>query len=115
MPGWEQPLGALAARHDLIAVRLLDPLEMPLPDLGLLTFQDAETGEQVFVDTHDRGFRRRFEGIAAAREEALRTTFANAGVDALEISTDEDPVDAVARFAHMRRRRATMAQPGLAS
>jgi uncharacterized protein (DUF58 family) len=114
MPGWEQPLGALASRHDVIAVRLLDPLEQRLPDLGLLTFQDAETGEQLFVDTHDRGFRHRFEGIAAAREEALRAAFANAGVDALELSTDDDPVDAVARFAEMRRRRLALAQPGVA-
>jgi uncharacterized protein (DUF58 family) len=106
MPGWEQPLGALAARHDVIAVRLLDPLEQRLPDLGLLTFQDAETGEQLFVDTHDRKVRCRFESIAAAREEALHAAFAAAGVDAMEISTAEDPVDAVARFAQMRRRMA---------
>ncbi len=115
MPGWEQPLGALAGRHDVIAVRLLDPLEQKLPDLGLLTFQDAETGEQLFVDTHDRGFRRRFNAIAEARDEALRTTFANAGVDALELSTADDPVDAVARFAHMRRRRMLLAAAGVAT
>jgi uncharacterized protein (DUF58 family) len=114
MPGWEKPLGALASRHDVIAVRLLDPLEQKLPDLGLITFQDAETGEQLFVDTHDRRFRRRFESIAAARDEALRTTFANAGVDALELSTNDDPVDAVARFAHMRRRRLAALMPGMA-
>jgi uncharacterized protein (DUF58 family) len=113
MPGWEKPLGVLASRHDVIAVRLLDPLEARLPDLGLLTFQDAETGEQIFVDTHDRGFRRRFESIAAARDEALRATFAAAGVDALELSTNDDVIDAVARFAEMRRRRPA-APPGTA-
>ena len=112
MPGWERPLGALASRHDVIAVRLLDPLEQRLPDMGLLTFQDAETGEQLFVDTHDRKFRRRFESIAAARDEALRTTFATSGVDVLELSTDDDVVDAVARFAQMRRRRLALALPG---
>jgi uncharacterized protein (DUF58 family) len=111
MPGWEQPLGALASRHDVVAVRLLDPLESRLPDLGLLTFEDAETGEQIFVDTHDRGFRRRFESIAAARDEALRATFAGAGVDALELSTDDDVVDAVARFANVRRRRMVAPPP----
>ena len=56
-PGWEKPLAQLANRHDVIAVRLTDPLEVRLPDLGLITFQDAESGEQLFVDTHDKGFR----------------------------------------------------------
>src|SRR6266545_5604518 len=59
-PGWAQPLAHLAQRHDVVAVRLYDPLETNLPDLGLLVIQDAETGEQLFVDTHDARFRRRF-------------------------------------------------------
>ena len=104
-PGWEKPLGQLASRHDVIAVRLSDPLEMQLPDLGLLTFQDAESGEQLFVDTHDRGFRHRFAAAAEAREEKLRTTFQNAGVDTLELSTEDDVTDAVLRFADMRKHR----------
>jgi len=113
-PGWEKPLGRLAARHDVVAVRLSDPLEVRLPDLGLLTFQDSETGEQLFVDTHDPNFRRRFAEIAAAREEQLREAFGNAGVDALEISTEDDVADAVLRFADMRKHRAKLSQ-GVAS
>jgi hypothetical protein len=54
-PGWEKPLGELARRHDVVAVRLLDPLELNLPDLGLVTVRDAESGEQLLVDTHDSG------------------------------------------------------------
>ncbi len=54
-PGWEAALGRLAQRHEVTAVRLYDPLEMELPDVGLLTMNDAETGEQLVVDTHDRG------------------------------------------------------------
>ena len=104
-PGWEKPLARLANRHDVIAVRLSDPLELRLPDLGLLTFQDAESGEQVFVDTHDRGFRRRFAAVAEAREESLRSAFASAGVDTLELSTEDDVTDAVLRFADMRKQR----------
>jgi uncharacterized protein (DUF58 family) len=102
-PGWEKPMAQLAARHDLIAVRLSDPLETRLPDLGLLTFQDAESGEQVFVDTHDKGFRARFAQAARARDEALQDMFIAAGVDALEISTEDDVADAVLRFADMRK------------
>ena len=104
-PGWEQPLGELAQRHDVVAVRLLDPLELELPDLGLLTIRDAETGEQLLVDTHDRGFRQRFARIAAQREAELRESLARAGVDALELSTDDDLAEAVVRFVDLRRHR----------
>lgn len=104
-PGWEKPLALLANRHDVIAVRLSDPLEMRLPDLGLITFQDAENGEQLFVDTHDRGFRARFARAAEAREGELQAAFQSAGVDALELSTEDDVADAVLRFADMRRLR----------
>ena len=103
--GWERPLLQLAQRHEVIAVRLHDPLEAELPDLGLVVFQDAETGEQLFVDTHDAGFRRRFMAEAAKQESQMRQAFAQAGVDALELSTDADIVDTVIRFAELRRRR----------
>jgi len=104
-PGWERPLGELARRHDVVAVRLLDPLERELPDLGLLPMRDAETGEQLLVDTHDPGFRQRFAAIAARREAQLREALARAGVDALELATDEDLFGAVRRFVDLRRRR----------
>ncbi|WP_372657313.1 DUF58 domain-containing protein [Hydrogenophaga sp.] len=104
-PGWEKPLGELARRHDVVAVRLLDPLEMGLPDIGLLTLRDAETGEQLLVDTHDPGFRQRFARIAAQRETALRESLSRAGVDTLELSTDDDLAEAVLRFAGLRRQR----------
>ena len=70
-PGWEATLGQLAERHEVTAVRLFDPLEMDLPDLGLVTMRDAETGEQIVVDTHDRGFRKRFAAVAERRENEL--------------------------------------------
>ncbi|HET7159632.1 MAG TPA: DUF58 domain-containing protein, partial [Burkholderiales bacterium] len=79
-PGWAQPLAHIAQRHEAIAVRLYDPLERELPDLGMLVVQDAETGEQLFVDTHDRAFRRRFAEAAARREAQLRSAFRHAGV-----------------------------------
>jgi len=104
-PGWERPLTELARRHDVVAVRVHDPLERELPDLGMITVQDPETGEQLFVDTHDRGFRRRFAEEAAKREAGLRKSFAIAGVDLLELSTEEALLDAVVRFAGLRKRR----------
>ena len=111
-PGWEKPLGLLASRHDVVAVRLSDPLEVQLPDLGLLTFQDSETGEQMFVDTHDPGFRGRFAALAQRHEETLHAAFQTAGVDTVELSTEDDVIDAVLRFADMRKHRSALRVPG---
>lgn len=108
-PGWAKPLALLARRHEVLAVRLYDPLEMELPDLGLFVMQDAETGEQLFIDTHDRGFRARFTEIARRREAELRAAFRDAGVDALELATGDDLADAIVRFAELRKRRSQLA------
>ena len=104
-PGWAVPLGRLARRHELLAVRLVDPLEMALPDIGLLTVEDAETGEQLLVDTQDAGFRDRFEAMAAQHEAALRDQLQSAGVDVLELATDEDLLGALLRYVALRRQR----------
>lgn len=112
-PGWAKPMANLAQRHEIIAVRLYDPLEMELPDLGLITMRDAETGEQLFVDTHDRAFRKRFAALAERREQELRSAFTQAGVDALELSTDDDLANAILRFADLRKRRSQLAGGGL--
>jgi uncharacterized protein (DUF58 family) len=111
-PGWAEPLAHLAQRHEVVAVRLYDPLEMALPDLGLLVIQDAETGEQLFVDTHDRGFRKRFAREAERREAELRGALVHAGVDGLELATDDELVDAILRFADLRKRRSQLAAGG---
>ncbi|HLX30909.1 MAG TPA: DUF58 domain-containing protein [Casimicrobiaceae bacterium] len=106
---WAPALAQFAERHEVIAVRLYDPLEQELPDIGLLTMQDAETGEQIFVDTHDRGFRKRFVKAAQTREARLRAGFRDAGVDVLELSTNDDLADAILRFADLRKRRSHLA------
>jgi uncharacterized protein (DUF58 family) len=111
-PGWAKPLAQLARRHEVVAVRLYDHLEMELPDLGLLVMQDAETGEQIFVDTHDRKFRKRFAAVAERREEELRGAFRQAGIDALELATDDDLMDAILRFADLRKQRSQLAAGG---
>ena len=111
-PGWSQPLAHLARRHEVVAVRLYDALEMELPDLGLLVMQDAETGEQLFVDTHDRAFRKRFAAAAERRENDLRSAFSQAGVDTLELSTHDNLVDAILRFADLRKQRSQLAAGG---
>jgi uncharacterized protein (DUF58 family) len=103
-PGWEKPLALLAQKHEVVAVRLFDPLETHLPDLGLITMRDAESGEQLLVDTSNAKFRQRFVQIAAQRETVLRQTLARAGVDTLELSTDDDLVQSILRFTELRKR-----------
>jgi len=104
-PGWEKPLTMLAQRHEVIAIRLWDPRETELPDLGVILMEDAETGEQLYVDTGDPGFRRRFQAAAQERAAALQQTFRRAGVDLLALSTEEDLVRSLVRFANLRRQR----------
>jgi uncharacterized protein (DUF58 family) len=105
LPGWERPLSLLNQRHEVLAVRLWDRREVELPDVGPLLLQDAETGEQLYVDTHDRYFRRRFEELSRQREAALAQAFTHAGVDVLSLSTEEDLVRAILRFARLRQQR----------
>jgi uncharacterized protein (DUF58 family) len=104
-PGWESPLSLLNQRHDVLAIRLWDPREVELPDIGIVVMQDAETGEQIHVDTHDRKFRQRFFDAAQSREQALKQSFKRAGVDMLALSTEEDMVRAIVRFAKQRQGR----------
>jgi len=108
-PGWDKALALLARRHEIIAVRLYDPLELELPDLGFVMMQDAESGEQLFVDTHDRGFRKRFVHAAQQREVALRDALSAAGIDCLELATDDHLGAALLRFTQLRKRRSQLA------
>jgi len=107
VPGWDRLLSMVAHRHELLAVRLSDPFDGELPDLGPLVLEDSETGEQLFVDTHDRRFRRRFAEIAQRRREELSAMMARAGVDQLGLSLDGDLVRDLVRFAAVRARRRT--------
>jgi uncharacterized protein (DUF58 family) len=104
-PGWERPMSLLARRHEVLAIRVHDPRESVLPDVGPLVMQDAETGERMWVDTRDRGFRERFEAAAREREAALDATFRRAGIEAHPLSTEDDLVAAIVRIARRRARR----------
>lgn len=103
-PGWQAPLARLSQKHEVLAVRLVDPLDGALPPLGLVVMGDAETGEQILVDTGDARLRARHAQALAEHEDALRDGLADAGVDALELSTDDDLADALTRFVRLRRR-----------
>jgi uncharacterized protein (DUF58 family) len=104
-PGWEKPLSLLTQRHDVLTIRLWDPREVALPDVGIVIFEDAETGEQIYVDTHDSKFRQRFNEAARQRAATLEAAFRRAGVDTLPLSTEDDVVRAIVRFANLRQMR----------
>jgi uncharacterized protein (DUF58 family) len=103
VPGWERSLELLNRRHELLAVRLVDPREVELPDVGPILMDDAETGEQLYVDTADAGFRRRFKAAAEQREADIAGAFRRSGVDAVTLSTEDDLVRAIVRMAMERR------------
>ncbi len=104
-PGWERTMGLLNQSHEVVPVRVWDPREVNLPDVGPIYMQDAETGEQLYVDTHDERFRKNFEIASQQREKELAAAFKQAGVDVLSLSTDEDIVKAIVRYATLRQQR----------
>ena len=106
-PGWERPLLQLAERNEVVAIRLVDPREYELPDAGVIVVEDAETGEQLLVDSSDAEFRHRLRAAGEAREAELREATLRVGVDIYEVSTGDDLVPALVRIveSHRRRRR----------
>ncbi len=104
-PGWERPLALLARRHDVVAIQVVDPRESELPPVGMVYVEDAETGEQIFVDTSDPVFRSRLAAAATERAEELAAATRRAGTDLHRVATDDDLVRALARISELRRRR----------
>ena len=102
--GWTRPMSLLSRRHDLVPVRVWDPREVELPDVGVVLVEDSETGEQLSVDTRDKKFRQRFIEAARRRDATLTQAFRRAGTAALSLSTEEDLVSAILRFASLRKR-----------
>ncbi len=102
--GWQSHLTRLCNRHDVVVVRIDDPLERELPNVGLMTLEDSETGEQMFVDTTNAALRTRYAALAKEREHKLATTFTRAGIDVLRLATDQRLVDNVIRFVEQRKR-----------
>ncbi len=104
-PGWERPLMQLSERHEVVAIRLLDPREYELPDAGVIVVEDAETGDQLTVDSSDAEFRHRLREAGEHREAELRAATLRAGVDIYEVSTTDDLVPALVRMIEARKRR----------
>jgi uncharacterized protein (DUF58 family) len=104
---WERPLRGLGARHELLAIEVLDPRELELTDVGLLTVVDPESGQTLEVPTGDAAFRRRFAEGAAAQREEIAAGLRRAGAAHLRLRTDRDWLADVVRFVADRRRAGT--------
>ncbi|WP_420593483.1 DUF58 domain-containing protein [Deinococcus sp.] len=103
--GWTGVLGRLAQRHDVVAVRISDPVERALPDVGGLRVRDPETGEELWLDTSDPQVRAAHARLVGERDTALRRALQAARIDLLELTTERDPVGPLLRFAASRRGR----------
>jgi uncharacterized protein (DUF58 family) len=104
-PGWQSPLGQLAQRHDVVPIQVVDRREFELPAAGMIYVEDAETGEVIFVDTDDAGFRQRLAAAADERQAALTADLRSAGLALHPVATDDDLVRALFRITRMRRPR----------
>ncbi len=89
----------------MVTIRVVDPMELDLPDLGLVLVEDAETGEQLLADTGDPLLRQRFRDQVAAREESVAGSMRRTGVAAHRIGTDEDLLRALLEMARQSKRR----------
>ncbi|MFO0727396.1 MAG: DUF58 domain-containing protein [Myxococcota bacterium] len=103
--GYDGPLKIARAKHDLVAVRVNDPSELVLPDLGILSLVDAETGARRVVDSSSRRVREAYERRERERREAAKRRLAQSGADVVELSTDTDFVAPLVGFFRTRAAR----------
>jgi uncharacterized protein (DUF58 family) len=100
--GWQQPLSSLAIRHEVIAVWISDPRESEIPDVGVVTFEDPESGQQILVDTRSARLRARFQNAAAQQRETIRADLRRARAAIAEMSTEAELVPQLVAFIKNR-------------
>jgi uncharacterized protein (DUF58 family) len=102
---FSRPLTIAAKKHDLVAMPVIDPREEELPDVGLVTFEDAETGAQIEINTHSRNLRDAYRTMEKDRLDGLRKLLLSRGADWVSLRTDEDYLKALRSFFERRERR----------
>lgn len=103
---FERILALAAAKHDVVAIELVDPRDDELPDLGLAMLEDLETGEEILVDTSDAEVRKRFAAHARARRSSIRGVFKRLAIDTVTVRTDGSYVKPIRDLFARRARRA---------
>ena len=104
-PDFSRQLAVTSRRHDLIAIPIVDPREEELPDVGRLTLEDAETGEQIEINTSDRGTRLGYLKAVDQRTAERLRDFRRKRIDAISLKTDQDYLPALRSFFRTRERR----------
>jgi uncharacterized protein (DUF58 family) len=107
-PDFSHTLAVSGRRHDFIALRIEDERETVLPNVGLITLEDAETGEQIEINTADRNTRMRFNDLADQNARDLTRTLRRNNIDAITLRTSEDYLPALRSFFRLRERRANI-------
>lgn len=102
---FKQSLNLLSRRHDVVAVPVRDRVEIGMPNIGLIEFQDAETGEMILIDTASGRYRQAYGQESGERFEALKNMMRSVGVDCIPITTDKPYIQDLVNFFHMRHRR----------
>ena len=104
-PNFEKALTVASRRHDVVAMPVSDPGESKLPDVGIITLEDAETGEQIDINTGSRAVRRGLADLEETRRKAMNKLFRSRRVDTVPLSTTEDYLLALRVFFAQRERR----------
>jgi uncharacterized protein (DUF58 family) len=104
-PDFSRALAVSGRRHDFIAIHIRDERERVLPNIGIITLEDAETDEQIVINTADRGTRVRFTDLASEHETDLARTLRRNNIDAIALQTGRDYLPALRSFFKQRERR----------
>jgi uncharacterized protein (DUF58 family) len=102
---FKKSLNLLSRRHDVVAVPVRDQVEIAMPNVGLIEFQDAETGEMILIDTASGAYRNTYGRESAARFDDLKGLMRSVGVDSIPITTGQPYLHDLVTFFHMRHRR----------
>lgn len=111
-PGWIDPLRVLSHRHDVLAVEIIDPIELALPNVGLLPITDPATGETQEIPTHKKKVREAYAAAAEERRAELESVFRSSRIDHLVLRTDHEWLDDLVRFIGVRRHRLAVLNGG---
>jgi len=111
---WRRPLAALGVRHEVLCIEVVDPRELELPAVGVLTLIDAETGRRREINTSSRSLRERYKAAAAEQRGGIAAAIRGSGADHLQLRTDRDWLVDLARHVTGRRHRSAYSGAGAA-
>ena len=103
--GYETTLKQAKQKHDLVAISVTDPREETLPDVGIIQLEDAESGETLLVDTHDKEVIKEYANQFQNKRDLRKTDFSSIGIDTIEIHTNQSLTDTIIRYFKIREKK----------